>query len=406
MKVIGLQINNVLRVEEVDITPDGTLQIIGGKNAQGKSSVLNAIWLALGGRDAAKEVAKPIKEGANVGRVRVDLGDLIVERVWTEDSTKLVVKSPDGATFSSPQKKLNDLLGRIGFDPLAFARMDPRSQKASLLEMVDLGVDLDELDQHRADLYEERRRFGQLRKGLGDLPTLPENAPVEEQSAMDLLERIADARETNRRVEVRHAQAERDRERVEEITAQIRELESLRGSLQAELREFEAWVNSPAADLVDVDEMTTQLSSLERANAAARENRAALDKQAEADALDMEYRLRTERIKEIDEKKTEALASANFPIDGLGFDEDGVTFNGFPFSQASSAEQVRVSAAMGMALNPDLRVMMVRDGSLLDADALAALRAQVADADFQLFVERVGEGDEGAIIIEDGRVKA
>ena len=37
------------RLKAVDITPDGTLQIITGRNAQGKTSVLDAIWLALGG---------------------------------------------------------------------------------------------------------------------------------------------------------------------------------------------------------------------------------------------------------------------------------------------------------------------------------------------------------------------
>ena len=405
MKVIGLQINNVLRVEEVDITPDGTLQIIGGRNAQGKSSVLNAIWLALGGRDAAKDVAKPLREGANVGRVRVDLGGLIVERVWTEDSTKLVVKSPDGATFSSPQKKLNDLLGRVGFDPLAFARMDPRSQKASLLDMVDLGVDLDELDQHRADLYEERRRFGQLRKSFGEIPEVPEGAPIDEDSAGDLLAEISEATDRNAMIKEKKNALGWARSERESVIAELQDLQARLTELDEQISEGEAWEKTPDAALVDLSDLHARLHSLEERNAAARANRAALDKQAEADALDLEYRLRTERIKEIDEKKTEALASANFPIDGLGFDEDGVTFNGIPFSQASSAEQVRVSAAMGMALNPDLRVMMVRDGSLLDADALAALREQVADADFQLFVERVGEGDEGAIIIEDGRVK-
>ena len=42
MKIIELQAENVKRLKAVDITPDGTLQVIGGRNAQGKSSVLDA----------------------------------------------------------------------------------------------------------------------------------------------------------------------------------------------------------------------------------------------------------------------------------------------------------------------------------------------------------------------------
>ncbi|NGZ99664.1 hypothetical protein G5V59_02720 [Nocardioides sp. W3-2-3] len=50
--------------------------------------------------------------------------------------------------------------------------------------------------------------------------------------------------------------------------------------------------------------------------------------------------------------KADALAKATFPVDGLGFDDDGVTYQGVPFAQASSAEQIRVSLAMAMSLNP------------------------------------------------------
>ena len=46
------------------------------------------------------------------------------------------------------------------------------------------------------------------------------------------------------------------------------------------------------------------------------------------------------------------------------------------------------------------------DGSLLDSDAMEALRAQVAENDFQLWLEKVGDADEGAVIIEDGEVRA
>ena len=83
----------------------------------------------------------------------------------------------------------------------------------------------------------------------------------------------------------------------------------------------------------------------------------------------------------------------------------GVTYNGVPFSQASSAEQIRVSVAMAMAMNPKLRVLRIKDGSLLDDDAMDMLKKLAVKEDFQVWVERVGNGSEDAIVIEAGEVK-
>ena len=58
-------------------------------------------------------------------------------------------------------------------------------------------------------------------------------------------------------------------------------------------------------------------------------------------ALRDEYTDLTEQINALDQRKTNALAGATFPVDGLGFDADGVTYQGVPLAQASSAEQIR-----------------------------------------------------------------
>ena len=38
------------------------------------------------------------------------------------------------------------------------------------------------------------------------------------------------------------------------------------------------------------------------------------------------------------------------------------------------------------------------------ADSMAAIREQVAEKDYQLLIERVGDADKGAVVIEDGAV--
>ena len=90
MKIIELRAENVMRLKAVEITPDGTVQVIGGRNAQGKSAVLNAIWLALGGGKASKDISRPIRDGEENASVRLDLGDLVVTRTWTQKGTSLL----------------------------------------------------------------------------------------------------------------------------------------------------------------------------------------------------------------------------------------------------------------------------------------------------------------------------
>jgi len=109
------------------------------------------------------------------------------------------------------------------------------------------------------------------------------------------------------------------------------------------------------------------------------------------------------------EEKREAriamIESADFPIEGLSLDANGVLYNGIPFEQASSAEQLRVSVAMGFAMNPNLKVILIRDGSLLDDTNLAMIREMAKEAEAQIWVERVGKDKQASVIIEDGMIK-
>jgi hypothetical protein len=113
----------------------------------------------------------------------------------------------------------------------------------------------------------------------------------------------------------------------------------------------------------------------------------------------------SDAIEAIDDDKQKQLESAKWPVDGLGFSDDGITFGGLPFEQASSAEQLRVAVAIGLALNPTLRVLLIRDGSLLDGDNLEAISEMASEADAQVWLERVGDDGHCAVVIEDGQIK-
>lgn len=410
MKIIELQAENVKRLRAVEIRPDGTLQVIGGRNAQGKSSVLDAIWLALGGGKAAKETMLPIRDGEEKASVRLDLGDLVITRSWTRKGTSLKVTNAEGASYSSPQGMLDALVGRLSFDPLEFTRLSAKDQREALLELVDLGIDLDELARQRAVFFAERSEVGRRGKAIGEVQ-VDDDLPELERSAQDFIARIREAEAQNRRAddaanayEATTHEVEQAEARVDALREQLNEAE---GSLYAASQRAEMQLKALQTFVkVDVSPLEDELEGVEELNQKIRANNQAR-KQAEHKAdMHRDYELLTEKIKKLDERKKQALQAARFPVEGLGFDDTGVTYRGVPFSQASSAEQIRVSVAMAMALNPKLRVLRIKDGSLLDSDAMAALREQVKEQDFQLWIEVVNPDDTSAVIIEDGQVAA
>src|SRR5262245_55130191 len=119
LRIVKLEAANVKRLTAVAIEPDGNLVVIGGKNGAGKSSVLDSIAFALGGKDLLCE--EPLRNGTEKGHVSVDLGDLHVRRTFTPDGgSTLVVANADGARYPSPQKVLDALVGKLCFDPLDF----------------------------------------------------------------------------------------------------------------------------------------------------------------------------------------------------------------------------------------------------------------------------------------------
>ena len=423
MKILQLKSENVKRLNCVELTPDGSMVIIAGENANGKTSVLDSIEMALAGGNSI--CAQPIHSGAKKGSTQIDLGEFIVTRNYTQGGTSLTVTTKDGAKMSSPQKVLDDLVGKLTFDPLAFQRMKPTQQLDALREMA--GIDFTMLDAKRDRIYSERTDANrELKRLQGALASLPRHndAPAEAVSIEELSQELTDSQANNafndnlrRSTQPYEEKLKSVKSNYSECSEEIKRLEARLVELRKTLEQItedgkqaRAALDEATAKIAQLEDIDTapiieRINNADAINQKVRANRqhaetAALvkAKESEADAL-------TEQLEAIEAKKLARIQSAQFPVEGLSLNDAGVTFNGIAFEQASGAEQLRVSVAIAMAANPRLKIMLCRDGSLLDKKSLALLSEIVTDNGYQCWLERVGTDDPCAIVIEDGYVK-
>lgn len=401
VKIARLEAENYKRLKAVDIRPDGQVVTISGRNAQGKSSVLDALWAALAGGDASRATQQPIRDGQDMAVVRLDLGDKIVTRRWTKDDAgTLTVEAKDGAKYQSPQKLLDSLVDKRAFDPLAFTRQSPREQVATLLSTVELSIDPAVLDVERKTVFERRTEIGRdVTRLEGQLAGMPESAPDlpdTEVSASELIERIQEAN----RVREARERAEREIKDLDTAIENAKEEARIKQRMKDELLESRSWLPEPES----VEELQKQLRAIDEVNARVRDAKARKSVDEQLVARKEERGKLTAQLQQIEKRKTDALAQVEFPVPGLSFTEDGVTLNGIPFSQASSAEQLRVSVGLAMAANPDLRVLRIMDGSLLDSESMRIIEQLAVDRDYQVWVEVVDESGTLGVVIEDGQV--
>jgi len=405
--IIKLEASNIKRLRAVRITPHDSTVIVGGDNAQGKSSVLDAIEMAFGGKKTVPD--RPIRDGESKAHVVCELDDLVVKRTFHHSKdggvkSTLKVESKEGAVFKSPQGMLDKLVGELSFDPLAFCRLDSKAQLETLRKLV--GVDVSTLDEKRSRRYQERtdvnRELSSKKAQLSSM-VFYKGVPTQEQSMSDVVGELNAATEVVRIHDRHQSSLQLLDEKLSALEIKLKDIEE---QILETKQERVALINKiQSFDAPDLEEIRERMSTLEETNRKARENQSYLDMTEKVGALQTKSDELTETIQAIDDEKRRALESVEFPVEGLSFDETGVLFGGVPFSQASSAEQLKVSVAMGLAMNPELKVILIRDGSLLDQDSLGTIKGMASSCGAQIWIERVSKGDEVNVIIEDGEVQ-
>jgi recombinational DNA repair ATPase RecF len=443
VRIIKFSAENVKKLRAVEITPTGSVVEITGPNGQGKSSVLDAIFYAVRGTEGIP--SSVVRQGEEKAFVKLELGEtateLIVTRHFTAaGTTRLTVESPDGAVFKSPQTMLDQLVGALSFDPLEFIRLKPAEQLNQLRRVVKLEVDLDQLDAKTKRVFdartETRREVKRLEARLMVLPAPAADTPDELVDTGALVQKLQEAgtfnahcesqikdRE-NRKISVEAARITADNHRkqaniiIDEAEEQIKRIkgnaehksaEQLQKAEQLDLKsnEEESQLvmigDSPAA--VDTQELAAQIKQAEVTNLNVQRKKAHQELQSQVESHQKVLNDQDLTILYNNELRQQVITQAKMPVDGLSFGDGEVTLNGLPLGNASSGEQLRVSVALAMAANPKLRILRVKDGSLLDEANLKLLTELAELNDFQVWLERVEDsGTRPSVVMEDGHV--
>lgn len=425
MKIIQFNAENIKRLAAVEIIPGSNLIQITGRNGQGKTSILDAIWWAL---DTNKVIqSRPIREGEEKAYVRLDLGDYIVTKTFKakgdgEVTKSLTVQNRDGAKYGNPTELLSKFIGDLTFDPLAFSRMKARDQVSALRALVPdydfIGADADnkrDFDK-RTDVNRKVRELGLRAEAI----IVPDDAPTEAVSSSDLMEELNKAMDHNTEVQADINNRDKFNQRIhhmrENVQSRRRAIDELQRRIAEEQTEIDHAESSiteletelaalgDVSTLIEIEPISQKIAAAEETNklVGLRTEKAKLA--SEKEQAEAESQALTTAIDKRKEASAQAVKQANLPIDGLQLTEDAVLFNGIPFEQASDAEQLRVSIAIAGAMNPQLRVIRVRDGSLLDDEAMKVLEEYANTNDLQIWIERVDSSGEIGVVIEDGRV--
>ena len=407
-KLICLEAQNFKRLKAVRVHPNEKgLTIISGANAAGKSSVLDAIQAAIGGKKATPQ--RPIKDGEKKGIVVAELDDLIVTRTFTPSGGTLVVTDRNGDKIGSPQAVLDKLFGALTFDPLAFARKSARDQLAEVKNIA--GLDLSELEQQQDQVYQQRRDARALLKDRENRVAMfggqPEQVSrVDTQGLSTKLRQIQEIDNKRLRLE---SDKQRCRTEYDEIKKQIAHLEEMLATTITRGKDIQRDLQAVIEELSGqqtVEEISTQLESVNEINTKAQTWDDYTSAVRERDTQAEQVELYEAKLQQVRDSITATITNAQLPVDNMTIGDNGLMLNGIPFAQASQAEQIRASVEMGIGANPELRLILVRDGSLFDKDNLALL-ADIADQhNVQVLVERVGTDEGVGIIIEDGEVKS
>ena len=416
MKINTLELENVKRIKAVRLEPTANgLTVIGGRNGQGKSSVLDAIAWALGGNRFRPSDAQ--REGSVIPphlKITLDNG-MIVERSGKNGALKVV----DPGGNRSGQQLLDSFISELALDLPKFMNMNDKEKAKILLEVIGVGDKLYELENEESRLYNRRTEIGRIadrKKKYADELPLHTGLPSEPVSVGELIRQQQDIlakngenqRKRDRVYQIEEKANALSREKlilkkeIERLTMQLDEKDN---ELTIALAELET-AKKTASQLHDesTEELERNIAEIDSLNQKIRENLDREKAEMEAEEYSREYDKLTDQIEAVRKSMTDLLTNSDLPLPELSVKNGLLTYKGYQWDNMSGSEQLRVAAAIVRRLNPECGFVLLDKLEQMDIDTMNDFGQWLEAEGLQAIATRVSTGEECSVIIEDGYI--
>ena len=394
VKINSLELENVKRIKAVKIEPSASgLTVIGGKNNQGKTSVLDSIAWALGGDRFRPSSA--VREGSVIPPyLRIELSNgLVVERKGKNSDLKVI----DPTGNKSGQQLLNEFISAFALDLPKFMNANNHDKADTLLQIIGVGDMLYELERQEKEVYNNRHAIGQIadskKKYAAEMPSFNDVPSELISQQQDILARNGE----NARKRLARDRYERELEVAQRAydDARIRLIEAKQNAEDAKMS---------ADNLIDEStaELEKNIADIELINNKIRSNLEKEKAEEEAKDYSNKYDELTSKLDAIRNQKYELLHNADLPLENLSVSEGELTYNGFKWDNMSGSDQLKVAAAIVRKLNPECGFVLLDKLEQMDIDTLNSFGEWLEQEGLQAIATRVSTGNECSIIIEDG----
>lgn len=402
VKINSLEIENVKRVRAVKIVPTlNGLTVLGGRNNQGKTSILDSIAWVLGGNRFRP--SNPQREGSVIPpTMKVTLNNgIVVERKGKNSDLK--VTDPSGQ--KAGQQLLDSFVEQLALDLPKFMASSGKEKAQTLLKIIGVDEQLAKLDHKETSKFNERLAVGRIAdqktKFAKEMPYF-EEVPKELVSVSEMIRQ-------QQEILARNGENQRKRENLHRLEEKMQQINEQMEALLKQQTQVQNDLQIARMDAVDLhDESTAELerniSEIEEIN---RKVRANLDKEkAEEDAKQYEnqYMALTNDIEKIRKQKNDLLASANLPLDELSVEDGELIYKGQKWDGMSGADQMKVSTAIIRKLNPQCGFVLLDKLEQMDVETMQKFNHWLEAEGLQAIATRVSTGGECSLIIEDGYV--
>lgn len=400
VKINTLELENVKRIKAVKLEPTKNgLTIVGGKNRQGKTSVLDSIAWVLGGDKFRPSVPK--RDGSVIDphlKITLDNG-VVVERKGKNSS--LTVTDPSGR--KGGQQLLNSFVEQFALDLPRFLNQTSKEKANTLLKIIGVGDELYKLEQDEQSTYNQRLTIGRIAdqkaKYAKEMPVY-EGVPTEPVSASALIKQ-------QQEILAKNGENQRKREQKKHYDNELAQAQIAFDEAKKRLKQAEenaVMARKSAENLVDEStaELEKNIIEIDELNKKIRANLDREKADIDAEEYRQQYNKLSGQLEKIRNSKTALLENANLPLKGLTVENSELMYNGYKWDSMSSSDQLIVATSIVRKLNPNCGFVLLDKLEQMDVDTLNDFGKWLESEGLQAIATRVSTGSECSVIIEDG----